>query len=160
MIASQQTHATTWAAHIGRTKETVPGSSPGQAIEKAAALACTGHGLRMQPHDLRRHCTRSAERRADLCTSSHRSRRKRAGSDSTRSSPTSLNSALAHITPVGTFVYNSPKKRCTASAYALHSYPSPSASRGRWERFARSPEGTSGIPAIGDAASTVRLFSG
>ena len=32
MIASQQTNATTWAAHIGRTKETVPGSSPGQAL--------------------------------------------------------------------------------------------------------------------------------
>ena len=31
MIASQQTNATTWAAHIGRAKETVPGSSPGQA---------------------------------------------------------------------------------------------------------------------------------
>ena len=30
MIASQQTNATTWAARIGRAKETVPGSSPGQ----------------------------------------------------------------------------------------------------------------------------------
>ena len=32
MIASQQTNATIWAAHIGRAKETVPGSSPGQAL--------------------------------------------------------------------------------------------------------------------------------
>ena len=32
MIATQQTNATTWTAHIGRKKDTVPGSSPGQAL--------------------------------------------------------------------------------------------------------------------------------